>query len=100
MIIASYHYSITVTEPFSLCMFVLSIVVSTLPEWSYVQGDWELANCPVGQIGQSPIVSKEEKSFCWNTATLICLCLVYGCFCNKTIAEFNICGRHYLGHKP
>lgn len=63
MIIASYCYSITVTEPFSLSMFVLSVATSTLPEWSYIQGDQELANCPVGQIGLPPVFSKVKKVF-------------------------------------
>lgn len=44
MIIASTHNSITLIERFSLSLCILFIATSILPEWFYVQGDWELAD--------------------------------------------------------
>ena len=40
----------------------------------------------------------KKKKFYWNTATSICLCIIYGCFC-AAMAELNSYDRDHVVHK-
>ena len=47
---------------------------------------------------RSGILHDVEIKFYWNTATFICLPVLYSCF-HTTIAELSHCDRDYVSHK-
>lgn len=54
---------------------------------------WQIVTPPSLPLNQiNPAVCFYKYSLNWNTATLVHLCVVCGCFC-ATMAEFHCCDR-------
>lgn len=49
------------------------------------------------ELVQHVFLPKKKKRFYWNTATFICLHIIYDCFC-ATMAELNSSYREYTAY--
>ena len=48
------------------------------------------------ELVQHVLLKKEKKSY-WNTATSICVCIIYDCF-HASVAEVKSCDRDRMVH--